>query len=104
VPGFSLTCSASLALPAIAFAAIGTARQRCTSLRRLFIHRTVYDAFVARLKQVYASVRIGKSGLEGTRRAGAGGEREIARVRFVSLSPPNKRSLCRGGTSIGGQS
>jgi aldehyde dehydrogenase (NAD+) len=59
VPGFSLTCSASLALPAIAFAAIGTARQRCTSLRRLFIQRTVYDAFVARLKQVYASVRIG---------------------------------------------
>jgi antirestriction protein ArdC len=28
---------------------------------------------------------------------------EIARVRFVSLSPPNKRSLCRGATSIGGR-
>src|SRR6202011_3820555 len=48
-----------LALRAIAFAAIGTAGQRCTSLRRLFIHRTVYDAFVVRLKQVYASIRIG---------------------------------------------
>jgi hypothetical protein len=30
------------------------------------------------------------------RRAGVEGEGEIARVRFVSLSPPNKRSLCRG--------
>src|SRR6266481_5968578 len=29
-------------------------------------------------------------------RAGVEGEGEIARVRFVSLSPPNKRSLCRG--------
>jgi aldehyde dehydrogenase (NAD+) len=48
-----------LALRAIAFAAIGTAGQRCTSLRRLFVHHTVYDAFVARLKQVYGSVRVG---------------------------------------------
>jgi aldehyde dehydrogenase (NAD+) len=58
----SIVCPSAdldLALRAIAFAAIGTAGQRCTSLRRLFIHRTVYDAFVARLKQVYASVRIG---------------------------------------------
>jgi len=48
-----------LAARAIAFAAIGTAGQRCTSLRRLFIHRAVYDRFVSRLKQIYASVRIG---------------------------------------------
>jgi len=58
----SIVCPSAdleLAVRAIAFSAIGTAGQRCTSLRRLFIHRTVYDAFVARLKQVYASVRIG---------------------------------------------
>jgi aldehyde dehydrogenase (NAD+) len=58
----SIVCPSAdldLAIRAIAFAAIGTAGQRCTSLRRLFIHRTVYDAFVGRLKQVYASVRIG---------------------------------------------
>ncbi|MGL5166749.1 MAG: L-piperidine-6-carboxylate dehydrogenase [Afipia sp.] len=48
-----------LALRAVAFAAIGTAGQRCTSLRRLFVHHSVYDAFVARLKQVYASVQVG---------------------------------------------
>jgi Aldehyde dehydrogenase family len=54
---FQIHHYATLALPAIAFAAVGTARQRCTSLR--IIHRTVYDAFFARLKQIYASVRIG---------------------------------------------
>jgi aldehyde dehydrogenase (NAD+) len=48
-----------LALRAIAFAAIGTAGQRCTTLRRLFIHRHVYAAVVDRLKQVYATARVG---------------------------------------------
>ncbi len=58
----SIVCPSAdldLALRAVAFAAIGTAGQRCTSLRRLFVHDAVYDAFVARLKQVYGSVRVG---------------------------------------------
>jgi aldehyde dehydrogenase (NAD+) len=48
-----------LALRAIAFAAMGTAGQRCTTLRRLFVHEQIYPEFVARLVQVYASARIG---------------------------------------------
>src|SRR4029077_17941252 len=48
-----------MALRAIAFGAMGTAGQRCTTLRRLFVHESVYDALVPRLKQIYASVSIG---------------------------------------------
>ena len=48
-----------LALRGVAFAAMGTAGQRCTTLRRLFVHEDVYDAFVPRLKAAYASVRVG---------------------------------------------
>jgi aldehyde dehydrogenase (NAD+) len=48
-----------LALRAIAFAAIGTAGQRCTTLRRLFVHRDVYPSLIERLKQVYATVPVG---------------------------------------------
>jgi aldehyde dehydrogenase (NAD+) len=48
-----------LALRAIAFAAIGTAGQRCTTLRRLIVHESVHDKLVGRLKNVYSSVRIG---------------------------------------------
>lgn len=58
----SIVCPSAdldLALRAVAFAAIGTAGQRCTSLRRLFVHDAVYDAFVVKLKQIYASVRVG---------------------------------------------
>ena len=38
---------------------MGTAGQRCTTLRRLIVHRSIYQQFIARLKAVYASVNIG---------------------------------------------
>ncbi len=48
-----------LALRAIAFSAMGTAGQRCTTLRRLIVHEDVYDGLIERLKKVYASVVVG---------------------------------------------
>jgi aldehyde dehydrogenase (NAD+) len=48
-----------MALRAIAFGAMGTAGQRCTTLRRLFVHDSVYDELVPRLKKAYASVSVG---------------------------------------------
>ena len=48
-----------LTLRGVAFAAMGTAGQRCTTLRRLFLHESVYDAFLPRLKAAYASVKVG---------------------------------------------
>jgi aldehyde dehydrogenase (NAD+) len=48
-----------LALRAVTFSAIGTAGQRCTTLRRLIVHDSIYDDFLGRLKRVYLSVVIG---------------------------------------------
>ena len=48
-----------LATRAIVFAAVGTAGQRCTTLRRLFVHRDLHRSFVARLREIYGSIRIG---------------------------------------------
>ncbi|MCQ2005748.1 aldehyde dehydrogenase family protein [Rhizobium sp. NRK18] len=48
-----------MALRAIAFGAMGTAGQRCTTLRRLFVHDSVYDALVPRLQKAYESVSVG---------------------------------------------
>lgn len=48
-----------LALRAIVFAAVGTAGQRCTTTRRLFLHRDIADQLVARLRQAWQSVRVG---------------------------------------------
>jgi aldehyde dehydrogenase (NAD+) len=48
-----------LTLRAVVFGAVGTAGQRCTSTRRLFLQRRIAGAFVDRLLGAYRSVRIG---------------------------------------------
>jgi aldehyde dehydrogenase (NAD+) len=48
-----------LAVRAILFAAVGTAGQRCTSLRRLFLHTSVAQKVVDRLVKAYPSITIG---------------------------------------------
>ena len=55
-----------LTLRAIAFAAMGTAGQRCTTLRRLFVHDSLYDQFVPQLAKVYAQVSVGDPRTAGT--------------------------------------
>ena len=60
------TADLDLALRAIVFSAVGTAGQRCTSLRRLIVHRAVYEALIPRVQQAYASVRIGDPLVAGT--------------------------------------
>ncbi|MBX3705570.1 MAG: aldehyde dehydrogenase family protein [Pseudomonadales bacterium] len=48
-----------MALRAIVFSAVGTAGQRCTTLRRLIVHEDVHDTLVARLRTVYAGLPVG---------------------------------------------
>ncbi|MEO5810269.1 MAG: aldehyde dehydrogenase family protein, partial [Sphingomicrobium sp.] len=55
----------ALAERAILFAAAGTAGQRCTSLRRLIVHRSVGDALVERLAGLFARLPVGDPRDEG---------------------------------------
>jgi aldehyde dehydrogenase (NAD+) len=48
-----------MAVRAIVFSAVGTAGQRCTSLRRLIAHNSIKDDLVAKLAKAYASLPIG---------------------------------------------
>ncbi len=45
-----------LAIPAIVFGAVGTAGQRCTTTRRLFVHESIHDNVVATLVKAYGQV------------------------------------------------
>ncbi len=54
-----------MALRAIVFSAVGTAGQRCTSLRRLIVHEDVYDDLVPRLKAAYETLPIGSPLADG---------------------------------------
>jgi aldehyde dehydrogenase (NAD+) len=54
------------ALRSVYFGAIGTAGQRCTSTRRLIVHRSVYDTFLTRLLELYRQTSIGDPRVEST--------------------------------------
>jgi aldehyde dehydrogenase (NAD+) len=51
---------------AVVFAAAGTAGQRCTTLRRLIVHESIYDTLVPRLAGIYGRVRVGNPLEAGT--------------------------------------
>jgi L-aminoadipate-semialdehyde dehydrogenase len=53
------SASLDLAVPAIVFGAVGTAGQRCTSTRRVFVHEAVAGELERRLMNAYRQVRIG---------------------------------------------
>ncbi|MHB1122951.1 MAG: L-piperidine-6-carboxylate dehydrogenase [Ramlibacter sp.] len=55
-----------LAVRAVTFSAVGTAGQRCTSLRRLFVHRDRHVLLVQRLRAIYAGLPVGNPLTEGT--------------------------------------
>ncbi len=86
-----------MALRAIAFGAIGTAGQRCTTLRRLFVHDSVYDALVPRLKAAYGSVSIGNP-LETDALVGP----LIDRAAYEGMQKALAAAGAKGGSIVGG--
>jgi aldehyde dehydrogenase (NAD+) len=55
-----------LAVRAICFGAVGTAGQRCTTLRRLFVHDSIYETLLPRLTRAYDGLPIGDPRAAGT--------------------------------------
>lgn len=53
------TADLTIAIPAIVFGAVGTAGQRCTSTRRVFIHESQYDSVLEKLVNAYQQVSVG---------------------------------------------
>jgi aldehyde dehydrogenase (NAD+) len=53
------TADLDLAVRAVVFGAVGTAGQRCTTTRRLFVHESRYEELTSRLIKAYGQIRIG---------------------------------------------
>ena len=53
------TASMDLVVPAIVFGAVGTAGQRCTSTRRIIVHKSIIDNLSDKLVKAYKQVKIG---------------------------------------------
>ena len=87
-----------LAVRAIVFAAVGTAGQRCTTLRRLIVHEDVYDPLLARLKAAYESISIGDPRDPGTLVGPL-----IERAAFESMQQALGKAAREGGAVFGGE-
>lgn len=94
----SPTADLDMAVRAILFAAVGTAGQRCTTLRRLFVHDTIYDRLLPRLKQAYRSVPIG-SPLEDKTLVGP----LIDKRAFDAMQKAVTQAVKDGGKAVGGE-
>jgi aldehyde dehydrogenase (NAD+) len=91
------TADLDLALRGLAFAAMGTAGQRCTTLRRLIVHQSIYDALVPRLIKTWGSVNIGDP-----RAAGVLIGPLIDEAAFAGMEAALADAKAAGGTVHGG--
>ncbi len=87
-----------LAVRAIVFAAVGTAGQRCTTLRRLIVHESVRDELLPRLERAYASVRIGDPREAGTLLGPL-----VNRESYERMQASLDRARAAGGVVAGGE-
>ncbi|MGQ0742056.1 MAG: L-piperidine-6-carboxylate dehydrogenase [Alphaproteobacteria bacterium] len=86
-----------LATRAITFSAVGTAGQRCTSLRRLILHETVKDKVLEKLRAVYERLPIGDPREKGTLVGPL-----IDEAAFVNMEKALSRARAEGGRVFGG--
>jgi aldehyde dehydrogenase (NAD+) len=87
-----------MALRAVAFGAMGTAGQRCTTMRRLFVHESVYEALVPKLIKVYGAVSVGNP-LETDALVGP----LIDQAAFDGMQAALQAARAAGGTVHGGE-
>ena len=87
-----------LAVRAIVFAAVGTAGQRCTTLRRLIVHDAVRERLLGRLKTAYDGISIGDPLDPGTLVGPL-----IDRAAFESMQAMVGRVAAAGARVFGGE-
>jgi len=90
-----------MALPTCLFAAVGTAGQRCTTLRRLLVHEDVYDEFVPKLAKAYDQIMPGNPLEEGTLLGPLHNEDAVAKFEHaVAESVKQGGKVLSGGAAI----
>ncbi len=100
------TADLKLAIPAIVFGAVGTAGQRCTSTRRVFIHENIFEDVLAKLVTAYKQVesKIGDPTLATTLMGPLTDKATVQR--FLSVLEKAKAgggSVRTGGTALDGK-
>ena len=89
-----------LTIKGIAFSACGTTGQRCTSLRRLFVHEDIYDDCVKRLRDCFDDLIIGCPSKEGSQIGPLISEDSYNRMQEILGSLKSKEVDVIGGERI----
>ena len=92
------TADLKMVQTAAVFSAVGTAGQRCTSLRRLIVHNSIADQLLPRLKSAYASIRVGNP-LETTTLVGP----LVDQAAFDAMQSALRTASADGGVVTGGE-
>jgi aldehyde dehydrogenase (NAD+) len=94
------TASLDLAVRAILFAAIGTTGQRCTSLRRLLVHKSLKPLLLERLVAAYRQIKIGDPQVETTLMGPLISDSAVAAMNSAMLSAKEQggKVIFNGGT------
>ena len=87
-----------MAVRAIVFSAVGTAGQRCTTLRRLIVHNSIKEELVARLKESLCWLAIGNPLTEGTLVGPL-----VDEASGAAMTAALKAAEAEGGTVFGGK-
>ena len=98
------TADMDIVIPAIAFGAVGTAGQRCTSTRRVIVHNSRTDELIKRLVSAYKQVNIGNPLTDGTLMGPLVNENAV--LDFENAIKKAKESggeILFGGSSINGK-
>ena len=89
-----------LTIDAVLFAAVGTAGQRCTSLRSLLVHHSLRDTVAERLATAYAAIRVGDPRDPANLMGPLINRDAFARMQAALTEARSQGGRCRGGERL----
>jgi len=92
-----------LVMPGVLFGAVGTGGQRCTTIRRAFVHEKIYDEFVQKMTSAYRQIRIGNPLEKGVLLGPLVSQRAVdAYSAAITRIPKERGEILYGGKVVSG--
>jgi aldehyde dehydrogenase (NAD+) len=94
------TADLDLTVKGVTFSAAGTTGQRCTTLRRVFVHENIYEEFMEKLHAYYATLKIGDPSKSSSQLGPLISERSFDDMQDVLKSLSEKNVKIHGGQRL----
>ncbi len=94
------TADLDLTVKGVTFSAAGTTGQRCTTLRRVFVHENIYKEFMEKLHAYYSTLKVGDPSDTSSQIGPLISERSFEDMQNVLMSLKNKDAKIYGGQRL----